>query len=170
MLSITYTKQGDGTFLKEGSFQAVPAEVRIACGGQPATGSKYTLARATEIIEEAIAKGQVKHDKYSIVAAEEAVEAAVIKASKVKKPKAPKDPNAPVDPNAPAPVKVDRKTKYDTAQFVTLYTEGKSIEEVIKATGASYAFVRWQLKKANVLRPAVRVKRTAIESPVPAAA
>lgn len=83
-MKITYTRQEDGTFKKEGEIGAVP-EVRIKIGGQEPFSNTMTLAEATKVVEDAIAKGQVKHDLYSILAEPEKPLSGAAKANSEKK-------------------------------------------------------------------------------------
>lgn len=62
---IQYKRQADGSFLKSG--ELVAAEVYIKIDSQESFSNSYTVAQATSIIENAIAKGQVNHDTYSII-------------------------------------------------------------------------------------------------------
>ena len=120
-MSIKYSRQTDGTYLKTGEFLTIPEEVLIQVGdGVPFKGS-YTLSQATKIIEEAITKGQVSKESYSILPVPEKTEK-VAKESKV--PKVPKVPKVatPPDLNSDqiAAVKPPRKTK--TTLVAGLYT------------------------------------------------
>lgn len=153
---ITYTRQPDGTFVKAGEFAAVPAEVRIQIGDTKPFSGSYTLAQATAIIEEAISKNQVQKDVYRILPVEE-------KAPKAAKaPKAPKEPKAPKQPKAPKPPKEKKERKppkYDVQQFVTIYKNTGNLEDVMKATGASRAYVHRSLVKLGLYqKPAPKVK------------
>jgi hypothetical protein len=120
-VSIKYSRQADGTYLKTGEFTVVPEEVLIQVGdGVPFKGS-YTLSQATKIIEEAITKGQVSKESYSILPVPEKTEK-VAKEPKV--PKVPKIPKVatPPDLNSDqiAAIKPPRKTK--TTLTAGLYT------------------------------------------------
>jgi hypothetical protein len=61
---ITFTLRSDGTYKREGEIAS--RKVQIQVGNRPPFGS-YKLAEAVEIIENAIAKNQVKMSQYSIV-------------------------------------------------------------------------------------------------------
>lgn len=142
---ITYTRQPDDTFLKQGEFAAVPAEVLIQIGDAKPFSGNYTLAAATQIIEDAIAKKQVKKDVYRILPVP-------VKEVKVKTPKAPKEPKA------PKPPKEKKPPKYDVQQFATIYANTKSLDDVVKATGASRAYAHRALVKLGVYeKPAAKV-------------
>jgi hypothetical protein len=186
MHQITYTKQADGTFLKEGSFPAAPAEVRIACGNQPASGSAYTLARAQEIIEEAIAKQQVKHDKYAIVATEENIAEAEVKAEKAaKKVKVPKAPKAPKEPvavgsetaQATEPAEVGSETvpaetgpKFPNREARITEATARGISELEVYVEACVKFGRTPAPSAQAKYDALIAKRAAKTVEAPAAA
>lgn len=146
---ITYTKQEDGTFLKAGEFAAAPAEVLIQIGDAKPFSGSYTLAQAQQIIEDAIAKGQVKRDKYAILPVPE-------KVGKVKTPKAPKEPKA------PKPPKEKKPPKYDVQQFATIYQNTKSLEDVCKATGASRAYAHRALVKLGLYEKPVAAVKPAV--------
>lgn len=147
---ITYTKNADGTFTKAGAFAAAPAEVLIQIGDSKPFSGSYTLAQATQIIENAIAKGQVKRDKYAILPVPE-------KAVKPAKPKAPRAPKAPKQPKEKKP------PKYDVQQFATIYQNTKSLDDVCKATGASRAYAHRALVKLGLYeKPATAVKPVAV--------
>ncbi|VVB51598.1 Uncharacterised protein [uncultured archaeon] len=142
---ISYTRQDDGTFLKQGEFAAVPAEVLIQIGDSKPFSGNYTLAQATQIIEDAIKKNQVKKDLYRILPVPE-------KLSKAKTPKAPKEPKAPKAPKEKKP------PKYDVQQFAQIYQNTKSLDDVVKATGASRAYAHRALVKLGLYeKPAAKV-------------
>jgi hypothetical protein len=61
---ITFTLRSDGTYKREGEIASRKVQIRV--GNRPPFGS-YKLAEAVEIIENAIAKNQVKMSQYSIV-------------------------------------------------------------------------------------------------------
>ena len=171
MISITYTKQADGTWLKQGEFAAIPAEVRIACGGQPAGGSVYTLQRATEIVEEAIAKGHVKHDLYSIVATEEVVTAATEKAAKVKTPKAPKEPKAPkvAKPEGETTAPANDGPKFPSREERVAEAEQRGISELEVYVEACQKFGRTPAASAQAKYDALIAKKAAKTAPAPEA-
>jgi hypothetical protein len=61
---ITFTRQQDGTYKREGELAS--RRVQIQIDNQVPFGS-YDLAEAVAFLEDAIAKGQVKANRYSIV-------------------------------------------------------------------------------------------------------
>lgn len=147
---ITYTRQEDGTFLKQGEFAAAPTEVLIQIGDAKPFSGNYTLAQAQQIIEDAISKKQVKKDVYRILPVPE-------KVSKAKAPKPPKEPKA------PKPPKEKKPPKYDVQQFATIYQNTKSLDDVCKATGASRAYAHRALVKLGLYeKPAAKVKPAAV--------
>lgn len=68
-MSISYTRQPDGSYAKSGEPPST-RNVRIQVLGRKPFGS-YSLSEATEVIEQAISKGQVTHDEYRILPGEE---------------------------------------------------------------------------------------------------
>ena len=151
---ITYTRQGDGTYLKAGAFASVPtAGVKIQIDdGKPFSGD-YTLAQAEHIIEDAMSKGQMKKDVYKIIPIPE-------KAAKpAKEPKPPREKKV-KEPKAP------RVAKYDVQQFATIYKNTKSLDDVVKATGASRAYAHRALVKLGLYeKPVVEPKPEVTLSP-----
>lgn len=66
--AIRWTRQTDGTYLKTGELPDV-RRVQMFIPGRPRPWGSYSILEATEIIEGAIAKGQVREDVYMIVPA-----------------------------------------------------------------------------------------------------
>lgn len=147
---ITYSKQADGTFLKEGAFAAVPAEVRIQVGDAKPFSGTYTLAQAESIIESAIAKGQVVKDTYRILPMEEKLEKAPKAPKQPKAPKEPKEPKAAKEPKAP------RVVKYEKTKLVEIYNVNHSLDEVVAQTGASRVYAHRVLVQMGVWVAPVR--------------
>jgi hypothetical protein len=145
---ISYTRQKDGTFLKEGSFAVTPKEVRLQIGDAPPFENHYTLEQAVNLIEEGIRKNQVKKDLYRILPMPE-----------VEKPKVVKEPKPPREPKVKVP-KEPKAPKYDLEQFVTIYQNTKSIKDVCTATGASYSFVQRTLIDRGLYQKQVKVPLT----------
>lgn len=151
MERITYTRQADGTFVKSGTGLTEvleKAKVRIFIGPKPGM-AQYSLKEATEIIENAIAKQQVRAEEYSIVPVE------------LPEPEAkPHIPNPTPETAAAGTCTAEKKvrsTKYDVDQMLALFDQTKDVKAVVAATGASEAFTRWTLKKNG--REIPRAKR-----------
>jgi len=75
------------------------------------------------------------------------------KAKAAKTPKKEKSDRKAKAAKTPKKEKSDRKPKYDESKFISMYKAGKSVEEIKKATGASYAFIRWRLMDNKVWNP-----------------
>lgn len=157
---ITYTKQGDGTYLKAGAFATEPKEVRIQIGETKPFSGSYTLAQATLIIEDAITKKQVAKDVYKILPPEVPVVKAV-KEPKVKTPKAEKAPKVPKPPKEPK-VKTPRVVKYDVQKFAAIYAVNKSLDEVCAQTGASKAYAHRALVKLGLYEKPVKAVKAEV--------
>lgn len=153
---ITYVKQLDGTFVKAGAFAEVPSEVRIQVGdARPFSGS-YTLAQATAIIEDAIAKNQVVKEKYAILPME------VKEPKAAKEPKQPKEPKAPKAAKTPAEPKAPRVVKYEKSKLVEIYNVNHSLDEVVSQTGASRVYAHRVLVQMGVWVTPVRAAKAEI--------
>lgn len=140
---ITYTRNADNTFTKAGSFAAAPAEVMIQIDGGKPFAQRYNLQQATQLIEDAISKGQVKKDKYSILPIPEVVA------------KAPRAPRVPKELKVKEP-KGPRVVKYSKDDMLRVYAETKSLDEVVKQVGASRIWAQRVLVNAGVFEKPVR--------------
>lgn len=180
---ITFTKQADGTFLQQGEFTAVPAEVQIKIDDSKPMSTKYTLANAIDLVKTAIAKKQVKGNVYTILAVPEKVEtdksakapkvvltpeqkeaAKAVKTAAKAAAKAEKAASKPAA--APKPPRKERK--YSDEKFVEIYkASNNSLDEVVKQTGASRVWAQRVLvrqgvwvaapKKEKVVKPEVQL-------------
>lgn len=151
---IKYTRNADGTYTKTGGFEKEPTEVRIqVADGRPFSGG-YTLAQATAIIEDGIAKNQVQKDSYTILP---------IESKTPKAEKAPKEPKAPKAPKEPKAAKEPKANKYSADDFVRIYNETKSLDAVVKQTGASRVWAQRVLVKHGVWVKPVRAVKPEVE-------
>ena len=64
---ITFTRQPDGTFLREGELAKGTRQVSISRDGHPGLNKEYKPQEAVEIIERAIASGLAPAQEYRIV-------------------------------------------------------------------------------------------------------
>lgn len=147
MVGITYTRNSEGKFDKTGELPPGTKDVQLVSNDGSPFGS-YTVEQATELIETAIAKGQVARSNVMRI-----VPITSAKPKWIKEPKPPKEPKVHVP-------------KYDVEQFKTIFLANadKKTKEVIAlitaATGASDCFIRNTLKKQGLLAAKVEPATT----------
>lgn len=146
---ITYSRNEDGTYTKAGEFVAAPDAVSLWVEGSQPFG-EFPLVQAVEIVETAIDKKQVKAGWYKIVLV---AEKAAVEPKTPRAPKEPKPPKAPKEPKAPKVQgeKPAKTPKYDVEIFYQMARDGKTVKEIMAATGASDCFVKFKLKTAGLL-------------------
>lgn len=184
---ITYTRQADDTWLKQGEFAYAPAEVRIQIGDGKPMSSTYTLQAAQALIEDAIAKKQVKQDVYRILPMDEKLgkpskpEAVLTEADEARVAEILADPVAAQGLDRKAaikqlrkeqkaagkPVRTPKAKKYSNEKFVEIYqTSNNSLDEVCKQTGASRVWAQRVLVKLGVyVKPIKEAKPEVVLTP-----